>query len=201
MKSSITKSACESFLKLGFKSVTMDDIASKLAISKKTLYKYFKNKEALVKAASTEFHQEISKVICEIMQENHNAIEEIFRIKQAVNAHLMQSRTSPMFQLRKYYPNIFSELFTKQYGTFEMCVLNNLNKGIEEGLYRVEIDKENVLKFYYLLVNGVHENEIFDRRKYTAADLGEKALEYHIRAIATKKGIKELEEQIEKLKN
>lgn len=200
MKSSITKTACESFLKLGFKSVTMDDIANKLAISKKTLYKYFKNKEALVKAASTEFHQEISQVISEIMKENHNAIEEGFMIKQAVNAHLMQSRTSPMYQLRKYYPEIFRELFSKQLGTFKMSVLNNLNKGIEEGLYREDLDKDNILNFYFLLVNGVHENEIFDRQTFTEAELGQKAMEYHVRAIATEKGIKELEKQIEKLK-
>ena len=200
MKSSITKSACESFLQLGFKSVTMDDIATKLAISKKTLYKYFKNKEALVKATSSEFHKEISKVICQIIQENHNAIEESFRIKQAVNIHLIQSKTSPMFQLRKYYPKIFSELFSKQFEVFRMSVLNNLDKGIEEGLYRKDIDKDSILKFYFLLVNGIHENDIFDRNMYTSADLGQKALEYHIRAIATEKGIKELEEQIENLK-
>lgn len=199
MKSSITQTACESFLQLGFKSVTMDDIATKLAISKKTLYKYFKNKEALVKAASSEFHQKISHVIEEIMKENHNAIEESFRIKQAVNVHLMQSKTSPMFQLRKYYPKIFSELFGKQFEIFKLSVLNNLNKGIEEGLYREDIDKDTILKFYFLLVNGIHENDLFDSNMYSTADLGQKALEYHIRAIATEKGSKELKTQIEKL--
>src|SRR5210317_2388583 len=102
----------------------MDDIASKLAISKKTLYKYFKNKENLVKAASEEFHQKISQVICDIMSKNYNALEESFRIKQAVNTHLMRSRTSPMYQLRKFYPNIYNELFNKEYQTFEMCVMH-----------------------------------------------------------------------------
>ena len=201
MKSSITKSACESFLKLGFKSVTMDDIAAKLAISKKTLYKYFKNKEALVKAASTEFHTKVSEVICNIMQENFNAIEESFRIKQAVNAHLMKSRTSPMYQLQKYYPKIYNEFFNKEYGTFEMCVMHNLEKGISEGLYRSDFDKENILKFYFLLVRGIHESEFFNRELFTEGDLGQIALEYHIRAIATEKGINVLEEQLEKLKN
>lgn len=200
MKSSITKSACESFLKLGFKSVTMDDIASKLAISKKTLYKYFKNKEALVKAASTEFHETISQVICGIMSENYNAIEESFRIKKAVNDHLLQSRTSPMYQLRKYYPKIYGELFSKEFQTFQMCVTHNLEKGIKEALYRSEIDVDNTLKFYYLLIDGIHEHDIFERDKFTEADIGNKALEYHTRAIATEKGLKELELQIEKLK-
>lgn len=199
MKSSILKSACDSFLTLGFKSVTMDDIASKLAISKKTLYKYFKNKEALVKAASTEFHQKISEVICSIMKENFNAIEESIRIKNAVNEHLMKSRTSPMYQLKKYYPKIYSELFSKEYDTFKMCVLHNLNKGIDEGLYRSDLDKNNILKFYFLLINGIHESDVFDRNQFTEAELGQIALEYHIRAIATEKGIKELEEQLQTL--
>ena len=77
--------------------------------------------------------------------------------------------------------------------------MHNLEKGISEGLYRDEIDKENILKFYFLLITGVHESDFFDRKKFTEADLGQVALEYHIRAIATEKGAKVLQEQIEKL--
>ena len=62
------------FLKLGFKSVTMDDIACEMCISKKTIYKYFQNKEALIEEGTEEVHQRIQLMMDEIAAQNFNAI-------------------------------------------------------------------------------------------------------------------------------
>ena len=68
------------FLKLGFKSVTMDDIACEMCISKKTIYKYFSNKESLIEEGTEIIHQNIHNTINGIISKNYNAIEENFEI-------------------------------------------------------------------------------------------------------------------------
>jgi AcrR family transcriptional regulator len=89
MKEKIIKKATEMFLKLGFKSVTMDDIACEMCISKKTIYKYFSNKEVLIEEGTEIIHQKIHNTIDEIVEKNFNAIVENFEI---------QKRFKEMFQ-------------------------------------------------------------------------------------------------------
>ena len=82
MKETILKKAGEIFLKYGFKSVTMDDIANDLGISKKTIYKHFKNKVELVDSTISFLHQSmLSSVLC-ICDKGYNAIQENFEIKK-----------------------------------------------------------------------------------------------------------------------
>ena len=77
MKDKIIKKATDMFLKLGFKSVTMDDIACEMCISKKTIYKYFSNKEKLIEEGTEVVHQKIHAMMDEVMAQNHNAIAAI----------------------------------------------------------------------------------------------------------------------------
>ena len=69
----------------------------------------------------------------------------------------------------------------------------NIEKGITQGLYRKETDIESAVKFYYTLIFSINENTMMEKDAY---ELEAKALEYHTRAIATEKGIKELENQL-----
>ena len=82
MKEQIINTAIELFLTLGFKSITMDDIANKMGISKKTIYKFFSTKEALIEEAVEKVHHDVDISIKEIFQKKHNAIEENFEIRR-----------------------------------------------------------------------------------------------------------------------
>lgn len=199
METKILNTACNLFLALGFKSVTMDDLANEIGISKKTIYKYFSNKEDLVAASTTYLHTQISETICQITTQGLNAISENFAIKTAFKDIFKKSKTSPMFQLRKYYPKIYKNLINNEFEMFKQCVGGNIEKGIHEGYYRKDLDKDIVLKFYFILVFGLHDNDIFNLEKYDLNQLDIKSLEYHTRAIATTKGILELEKELKKL--
>jgi len=181
---------------LGFKSVTMDDIARDLGISKKTLYRYFSNKSTLVEEAALMFQNTASNAIELIKNKGYNAVEEEFAIKAVFKEMLKNAKDSPMFQLRKYYPEIADKVKKKEMRIFQDCNKNNINKGIIEGFYRDDIDIELVIKFYFTLIFGVFESDLFarDTKKLVAVEY--KVLEYHIRSIATAKGIKELEKQL-----
>jgi AcrR family transcriptional regulator len=199
MKEKVIEKAGDMFLKLGFKSVTMDDIANEMGISKKTLYKYFDNKDHLVDETVSFVQDTINDILCQIMDNNYNAIEENFVIKNVFKNMFKNAKSSPMYQLKKYYPETFAKLMDREIDTFSDCILNNLEKGIQEKLYRENVNKDLVMKLYFILVFGIHDSEFFrglPLRDMIKIEL--KVLEYHTRAISTEKGRIILEKELTK---
>lgn len=197
MRDKIITKAGELFLKLGFKSVTMDDISSELGISKKTVYKHFSNKVSLVDASCAEIHQSIEQTIDFIKEKEYNAIEEEFAIKAIFKEMFKNAKDSPMHQLKKYYPEIYSSLMNRELRMFKDCNRDNLTKGIKQGLYREDIDLDLTTNFYFTLVFGAIDSDVYGHNMQELVKIEYKILEYHIRAIATEKGVAELEKQIE----
>lgn len=201
MKEKILDTAGSMFLNYGFKSITMDDIANEMSISKKTIYKYFQNKVELVDASTDFVQKTIDTALKEIALLNLNAIEENFTIKKVFQNMFKKAKTSPMFQLKKYYPETFTKLMEHQTCSFNECVTKNLEKGIDEKLYRDNIDIETTMKFYFLLIFGFHESETFSKKTDDIIKTEIQILEYHTRAIATMYGISVLEQELINYKN
>jgi AcrR family transcriptional regulator len=193
MKEKIINKAKEMFLKLGFKSITMDDIACEMCISKKTIYKYFSNKDVLIEESVEMVHKEVHETIDQIVSKNFNAIEENFEIKRMFREMFKSAESSPIYQLKKHYPEIYDKVLNQQISICEDCFRQNILKGIKEGLYRENLDVDNYVKFYYTLIFNINENTILEK---DAHELEVKALEYHIRAMATLAGIIELEKHL-----
>ena len=198
MEQKIVEKSTELFLNLGFKSVTMDEIASALGVSKKTIYKYFNNKTDLVNAVTNHVFDSISCGIDHICHLNMNPIDELFSIKRFVMEHLKDEKSSPQYQLQKYYPKIFLSLKKKQFDVMQECVIDNLKKGIELGLYRPNIDLEFISRIYFNGLTGIKDNDMFPLKNYSMKTLLNFYYEYHLRGICTAKGIKQLENQLEK---
>ena len=193
MKDKIIKKATDMFLKLGFKSVTMDDIACEMCISKKTIYKYFSNKEKLVEEGTEVVHQKIHSMMEEIVAKNFNAIEENFQMREMFKEMFQSFDQSPAYQLKKHYPEIYEKMMCNEIEDCSQMFRQNIEKGITQGLYRKETDIEAAVKFYYTLIFSINENTMMEKEAF---ELELKALEYHTRALATEKGIKELEKQL-----
>ncbi len=194
MKDKIIEKARDMFLKLGFKSITMDDIAGEMCISKKTIYKYFCNKEILVEESVRLIHQEVHELIDNAMSKNYNSIEENFEIRRMFAEMFKSSDTSPIYQLKKHYPDIFKDALKFQIEECEFCFRQNIQKGIEQELYREDLNVEAYVKFYYYLIFNINETIASENE---AKILELEALEYHTRAMATPKGIIELEKQLQ----
>jgi TetR/AcrR family transcriptional regulator, cholesterol catabolism regulator len=197
MKCPILTKATEMFLTLGFKSVTMDDIASEMGISKKTIYQHFSTKPDLVKEVTLELFESISCGIDAIRENNLNPIEELFEIKNFVLHHLKNESASPIYQLQKYYPKIHSTLKKKQFEKMDECIIQNLKKGIELGLYRKEIMIAAIGRLYFAGMTSLKDVELFPTEMFNVKDLQNQYLEYHLRGICTKKGIDNLEKLIQ----
>tara|TARA_B100000809_G_scaffold3549_1_gene3809 strand:+ start:2402 stop:3004 length:603 start_codon:yes stop_codon:yes gene_type:complete len=193
MKDKILESATEMFLTYGFKSVTMDDIAEKMSISKKTIYTHFNNKTKLVEETTFGMFESISIGIDLICELDYNPIEELFQIKKFILEHLKDEKSSPIYQLQKFYPKIHANLTRKQFDVMQGCVVANLERGVHDGIFRKEINIQFITRVYFKGMVGIKDAETFPAEMFSMNYLLENYLEYHVRGIATEKGIQTLE--------
>ncbi|MEH6679758.1 MAG: TetR/AcrR family transcriptional regulator [Sediminicola sp.] len=188
MKEKIVEQATELFIKLGFKSVTMDDIANEMGISKKTIYLHFKNKTELVEESTLQLFNKIVDGIQCIRDQHKNPIEELYDIKKMVMVFLHNERASTEYQLQKYYPKIFSWLRSKQFETMQSCVLENLKKGVGQGIYRENLNMDFISRIYFSGITSLKNQALFPTEPFPIKTLMEDYLEYHLRGIVTPKG-------------
>ncbi len=197
MKHKIIVKSSELFLTLGFKSVTMDDIASALGVSKKTIYSHFENKTALITAVTSNVFVVISEGIDRICAFGKNPIEELYDIKRFVMNVLKDEKASPQFQLKKYYPKIYEGLKKKQFAVMQRCIQDNLRRGIEMELYRDTIDVAFIARIYFHGMIGIKDTDLFPLQQFSMNTLMEYYLEYHLRGICTPEGIRILAQEIQ----
>lgn len=196
MREKIIYNASEMFLNLGFKSVTMDDIARNSGVSKKTIYTHFSNKAELVEAVTSYLFDTICCGIDLIHDQQQNPIIELFEIKKFVMQHLKDEKSSPQYQLQRYYPKIYATLKKKQFDVMQESIKENLVRGIEKGLYRDTIDNDFIARMYFHGMVGIKDKDLFPLQDYSMNTLMNYYLEYHLRGICTEKGVQELENQL-----
>jgi DNA-binding XRE family transcriptional regulator len=189
----------ELYMKYGIKSITMDDVARELGISKKTLYQYVTDKDDLVgKFIDNEILMRQSE-ICKCFGIGYNAIEELFEISIFMNKMMKDQNPATEHDLKKYYPlHYLKTVKARREGIYEYILLN-LKKGIKEGLYREEMDKEIIAKLYLSRIEDSHINELFTKEEFTSMKLFVEILTYHVRGIATEKGRIVLENKIKEI--
>lgn len=168
----------------------MDDIANSLGCSKKTIYQHFDNKTKLIEATTLYMFNMITQGIDHICALNKNPIEEVYDIKSFVMDHLKDEKSSPQYQLQKYYPKIFSTLKKKQFDVMHGCVKENLDRGIQQGLYRATINVEFITRIYFNSIIAMKDKDLFPLNHFSTNMLMEHYLEYHLRGICTSKGQK-----------
>lgn len=188
MKEKILEKAAEMFLNLGFKSVTMDDIANEMGISKKTIYAHYENKTQLVKACTQNLFCTVSQGIDAICALGKNPIEELYEIKKFAMYHLKDEKSSPQYQLQKYYPKIYNDMRDRQYELMQDCTVQNIKRGIDLDIYRANLNIDFVSRIYFTGVTSIKDNKLFPVHIFPKANLMDDYLEYHLRGIVTPKG-------------
>lgn len=187
------------YSKYGVKSVTMDDVAREMGMSKKTLYSQVKDKKDLIEKV---LHNEYScnaEVFSSIMTNKLNAIEELFAVHNFMQTQLKHQSSSFDYDLKKYYPDIFKKLMTTKRESMYNSVLGNMNKGKKEGIYRPELKGELIASLYIARMEQVTDEEYMSRDDFLRPEVFNEYFIYHIRGIANKKGIDFLEKNIDKL--
>ena len=198
MKKLILNKATDLFLNFGFKSVTMDQIANEIGISKKTIYNFFENKKHLVNVVTNGMFASITSGIRQIKKESLDPISELFDIKLFLIKILKGERTTPLYQLRKFYPETHKEITQKQFDFMTKSAIESLKSGVKLGLFRKDINIDLISRLYFNGMIGIKDQDIFPAEKYEPTFLMLKYIEYHLRAIVTEKGLKKLNSFLKK---
>lgn len=194
----IIESALNLFMREGVKAVNMDDISSFMGISKKTLYQYVNNKADLVEKAFRLYQSRILGMISNIQEKNENAIDELFKIDEKLCLMLKNRPPRLINNLKKYYPNVWEILDEIKKKHLFTCITENMDRGKEQGLYRNEVNSNIIAKLMMNTVDALVDDATFPLTQYDFKSLLKENRIYHIRGVATDKGIKYLEQ---KLKN
>jgi len=194
----IIESALNLFMREGVKTVNMDDISSFMGISKKTLYQYVNNKADLVEKAFRLYQSRILGMISNIQEKNENAIDELFKIDEKLCLMLKNRPPRLINNLKKYYPNVWEILDEIKKKHLFTCITENMDRGKEQGLYRNDVNSNIIAKLMMNTVDALVDDATFPLTQYDFKSLLKENRIYHIRGIATDKGIKYLEQ---KLKN
>jgi TetR/AcrR family transcriptional regulator, cholesterol catabolism regulator len=194
----IIQGALDLFIRMGVKSVNMDDVARHLGMSKKTLYQHVNNKEDLVEKSFAHHHCCMKQMIEGICKKHDNAIDEVFEIDERVCQTMMHNHPSLLVNLKRYYPKVWGFMDDLKKKSIFKTVKNNLERGVEQGLYRADINPDIIAKFMINRVDALINEDLFPLTEYDFKQLLRENRVYHIRGIATPKGIEYL---AEKLKN
>ena len=192
MKENIINEAIPLFIQFGFKSVTIDDIAIKMGVSKKTIYAYFPKKVTLVETSVFMHFNNVFEKILNISKHSKDPIIGLYQIKKEALKHLSNEKNSPVYQLQKYYSSIYNKLQQMEFNTLGGMFSESLKKGIEMGLFRSEININFVTRIFFNGIRGINNVQLFPIEEYRIDQLLINFSEYHLRAICTPAGVEKL---------
>lgn len=181
------------FMQYGIKSVSMDDLSSKLGISKKTLYQAVDNKEDLVMKV-IENHIEVQNTEMEhILSQKQDAIQEMLMFARYIIQLLKNLKPGVTYDLQKYYPAAWKKIELLHQQTINKIILNNIKKGIKEGVYRKNVNPEIISKLYLVQALQISDERFFPSKDYKMESLIREFIAYHFYGIASLKGHKILD--------
>lgn len=180
----------ELFLKYGIRSVSMDDIAKHLSISKKTIYQYYKDKDEVVHELMKEKLKEDEKDFKALEKESANVIDEVFNMMKHMGKVISQVHPNVFYDLQKYHPktwNLFKEFK-------ENCILkmveDTLSRGIKQGLIRPDINTKILSRMRMEQIEMGFNPNIFPPDKFKVLDVQLSLIDHFLYGICTLKGHK-----------
>lgn len=190
VKENIISESIELFMNYGVRSVTMDEIAKHLGISKKTIYQHFRDKEEIIIQSTALYFEKEHEVMNEIENGAENAVEHLFNLTICLRDRIKNTNTSVLFDLKKYYPKAFEKYKSYKHEVIFNSVIKNLRRGIEEGLFRSDINPEILA---YLRIGEIElsfNKEYFPEEKFTLVEIHEQLFDHFTYGILSEKGFK-----------
>jgi AcrR family transcriptional regulator len=176
------------FVKFGIRSVTMDQIAGHLGISKRTLYEYFRDKNALLVEGIEHFRKIMHAQANDVLKNSANVIEGIYFIGK--HGEKMRKMVNPLFfeDIRKFYPAINAGMSDKNRYSEYSLMQTLIRNGISDGIFSKELNPEIVNYFWHEIMNVFMNEENFPRDRYPQEDLLRNTIVPYLIGISTEKG-------------
>ena len=188
-------------MRIGIKSVSMDDIARELGVSKKTIYKHFSDKKDLVlKVIETDMEREmLSCNTC--YNTDENAVQKMIDISKHISHQHKDINPTVIFDLQKYYPSAWAKINTFRTDFISNKIIQNIEEGQNETLYRQEIKPKIAAAMYVTLIQGMMQQMIQGDNNYDFKTLHLQMVSYHLFGICTQEGRSYLEQHINEITN
>jgi AcrR family transcriptional regulator len=189
-KQKIIQVSYQLFHRLGMRSITMDDIAREVGMSKKTLYQHFTDKDEIVKESIQAHINIIQKTIIEVKNQSKDAIQEIMMTSERMGEFIRGMNPAAFYDMKKYYPAAMQIFEEHQQKFFYQVLETNIKWGITEGLYRKDIDIEITAYKRLHEVESACSPEVFPIKKFNIETIQKCLLDQFMHSICTLKGHK-----------
>jgi TetR/AcrR family transcriptional regulator, cholesterol catabolism regulator len=189
-KEKILKGAEGLFTKYGIRSISMDDIARHLSVSKKTLYQHFADKDELVTMAVQTHMEEQKKVFDDIATQAANSIDELYQVAGCLRKHSEENNPSLLFDIQKFHPKAWNVWIDYKNNFIRGTVIRNLEQGIKEGYFRSEINAEILASLRLAIIEICYNDQIFPKEKFSMMEIQSQVFEHFVFGLCTEKGKK-----------
>jgi len=188
-KERVIQKADELFRMYGLRSVTMDDLARALAMSKRTLYQLFEDKRELVKQAISYKMEENHCIVKDAREKAQNAIEELVLIFQHFRTVIAALKPTFFHELERYFPEAWQFFCEYKNEVIRKQVEENLNRGVAEGIYRADLRVDILAAMRVEQVFTVFNPRVFPTEKFHFVEVQEELLKHFIYGVLSEEGL------------
>jgi AcrR family transcriptional regulator len=195
-KKRILEKSTEQFMRYGIRSVSMDDIATLLGMSKKTIYQYFADKEELVDAVMQEEERRTHTDCSYCREQAVDAVQEMFLAMHQITEQFAQMNPVILYDLEKFHPKVFLRFLRLKNEYLYGVIKENLVRGIEEGYYRAELNVDTMSLFRLESIMMPFNLTVFPPAKYDLAGVTREIMIHFLFGISTLKGYKLIQQYL-----
>jgi AcrR family transcriptional regulator len=190
----ILDTAFSLFCQFGTRSITMDDIAQRMGVSKKTLYAHFADKDELVGHAITRYLNNLDQECLENQDKAANAIDELFLVMKMLDQSFRNMNPIILFDLQKFHAKAYQIFQDYKNNNLKKTVRQNLERGVREGLYRADFDLEIMTQYRLATSMLCFQPDIFPFGKYEMSQVQRILLEHFLYGLVSPEGYKRVEQ-------
>lgn len=171
VKERILTKAADLFMRYGIRSITMDEIAAQLGISKKTIYQFFTDKDDMVSAVIDEEIRRNENECNQFRQDARDAVHQVFLALESLEEMLKYTNPLMVYDLEKHHPRAYKKLKEYKYQFLYQIIMDNLQWGMEEKIYRSDIQKDIVTKNRIESAFLVFNPDLFPHSRYNISEV------------------------------
>jgi AcrR family transcriptional regulator len=188
------------FKKYGARSITMDDLAVRLSISKKTLYQHFDDKQALVYQVTKRILIQIETQMDSFRHNSENAIDELIQVMEFTSQLFKNINPNMLFDLRNHFSRSWKLYRTHMKTCMQAGVALNIRRGIGEKLYRDDIDPEMIALMLMAQIDAFFNPELMPLKKIELQKMHQQVTNMFLHGLLSEKGFQQLKKHKQKLK-
>jgi len=187
-KKQIIEKSAQLFKSSGIRTNTMDDIASAVGISKKTLYQWVSDKNELITEVINQEYTETQSTLEKICLESANSIDELIRINAFIINFLKSINPVAISDIKKLYQNIYIDSKSRFKDIFSQSIKRSISEGKKSNVFRKDINEELITELHTDRIDKLQEVSSFWSSLADSTHTKQELITYYIRGLVTKQG-------------